>query len=207
MRSQHPQETQGPSPAMNNSVHGEPALPLRKAFAGLRPARAVQPHMFHAVPAQRPPSGPQPDENDFRNSRFSAAAPSGVRRHMFPAGFSRTAAAHSLRRRSAGNNRLFGAAYGDNRLRVTTGKNPPLQLPKTPFPRSARQPPPGTASPAQRPLNARMSDRLSTRPAILPPVHRLETPKAAREQPGARTVSAKSRNGPAPLPDLILLVK
>lgn len=164
--------------------------------------------MFHAAPAQRPPSGPQPDEKDFRNSRFSAVAPSDVRRHMFPAGFSHAAAAHSV---GAAPETIASAEQrtGTTGSGLRPGRTaPPLQLPKNPVPRPARQPHPGTASPAQRPLNARMNDRLSTRPAILPPpVHRLEAPKTAREQPGARTVSAKSRNGPAPLPDLILLVK
>lgn len=140
------------------------------------------------------PSGPQPDEKDFRNSRFSATAPSGVRRHI-----SRRflpCSRRALRQRSAGNNRLFGAANGNNRLRATTGKNRlSVAAPEKPGSTSGSAAAPGTASPAQRPLNARMNDRLSARPApSCPPVHRLETPKTAREQPGAHAVPAKSRN-------------
>ncbi len=174
-----------------------PSLPpyaLRDAFAGLRPARSVQPHMFHAAPAQRPPSGPQPDEKDFRNSRFSATAPSGVRRHI-----SRRflpCSSRSLRQRSAGNNRLFGAANGNNRLRATTGKNRPrsaaignylfhVRLGSRP-----RHGVPGSTS-AQRP-DERSPER--TPRHLAPPVHRPGTPKTAREQPGAHAVPAKSRN-------------
>ena len=151
--------------------------------------------MFHAAPAQRPPSGPQPDEKDFRNSRFSAVAPSDVRRHMFPAGFSHAAAAHSV-----------GAApetIASSALRTgTTGSGlrpgrtaPAVQPSETTCSTSGSAAAPRHGVPAQRPLNARMNNRLSARPApSCPPVHRLETPKTAREQPGAHAVPAKSRN-------------
>lgn len=183
-----------PRPQETPSLPPPPAL--RDAFAGIRPARAVQPHMFHAAPAQRPPSGPQPTKKFSSNSRFSAAAPSGVRRHMFPAVFSRAAAAHSA-----------GAApetIASSALRTgTTGSGlrpgrtaSPLQLPKnTGFTSGSAADQTRHDAPAQRPLNARMNDRLSVRPApSCPPVHRPETPKTAREQPGARAVPAKSRN-------------
>lgn len=186
-----------------------PSLPpyaLRDAFAGLRPARSVQPHMFHAAPAQRPPSGPQPDEKDFRNSRFSATAPSGVRRHI-----SRRflpCSRRALRQRSAGNNRLFGAKNGGPATGNDRKELPPVQLPKnTGFTSGSAddKPPhdaPGSTS-AQRP-DARSPEHTPRHLAPCSPTGNAQSSPGAA---GSADRFCKKPERPAPLPDLILLVK
>ena len=166
-----------------------PSLPpcaLRDAFAGLRPARSVQPHMFHAAPAQRPPSGPQPDEKDFRNSRFSVAALSGTRRHMFPAAFlvqQPLTPPTQRRKQSPLRRKERGPGYGQRPERIA----PPCSSRKTPVLRPAQQTTsPCTTPPAQRPLNARLRDGMRAQPRHLASRFtawkRLKQPGSSRER-------------------------
>lgn len=153
--------------------------------------------MFHAAPAQRPPSGPQPTKKFSSNSRFSAAAPSGVRQHMVPAAF--LVQQPPLRRRSAGNHRLSGAKNGGPATGNDRKELPPVQLPKnTGFTSGSAddKPPhdaPGSTS-AQRP-DARRYESTARATFASAPVF---PPEPAREQPGARDRSCKKQNRLAP---------
>lgn len=183
-RSQPPQKTQGPSSARNS----EPA-PLRAPGRFCRPPARPLRSTTHVPcsPGSTTALRPATNEKIFQQfpvqRRGSLRRPAAkVSRRFLPC------SSRALRRRSAGNNRLFGAANGNNRLRVTTGKNRlSVAAPEKPGSTSGSAAAPGTASPAQRPLNARMNDRLSARPApSCPPLFtawkRLKQPGSSRER-------------------------
>lgn len=120
-RSQPPQKTQGPSSARNS----EPA-PLRAPGRFCRPPARPLRSTTHVPcsPGSTTALRPATNEKIFQQfpvqRRGSLRRPAAkVSRRFLPC------SSRALRRRSAGNNRLFGAANGNNRLRVTTGKNRP----------------------------------------------------------------------------------